>query len=169
MADEPDGTLPERFVHGDREAFELLFRRFEHDVFRWGLRLVRDPATAEDVVVEAIMRPHPYLRAYMAGIVVPTVFLLAMPARPLSRALVFPMAIVPNLWGAWNMLHLKLRSRVPVSIGAFGAVLPLLLFPGGIMPARALDVFTIQWRFALPIIPIGMAVYYLAWKTRWGS
>jgi hypothetical protein len=131
------------------------------------------------------MRPHPYLRAYMAGIVVPTVFLLAimtvyalfrfylevpsqfvlaMPARPLSRALVFPMAIVPNLWGAWNMLHLKLRSRVPVSLGAFGAALPLLLFPGGIMLARALDVFTIQWRFALPIIPIGMAVYYLAWK-----
>jgi hypothetical protein len=131
------------------------------------------------------MRPLPYLRAYMAGIVVPTVFLLAimtvyalfrfylevpsqfvlaMPARPLSRALVFPMAIVPNLWGVWNMLHLKLRSRVPVSLGAFGALLPLLLFPGGIMLARALDVFTIQWRFALPIIPIGMAVYYLAWK-----
>jgi hypothetical protein len=131
------------------------------------------------------MRPHPYLRAYMAGIVVPTAFLLAimtvyslfrfylevpsqfvlaMPARPLARALVFPMAVVPNLWGVWNMLHLKLRSRVPVPLGAFGAVLPLLLFPGGIMLARALDVFTIQWRFALPIIPIGMAVYYLAWK-----
>jgi hypothetical protein len=131
------------------------------------------------------MRPHPYLRAYMAGIVVPTVFLLvivtvyalfrfylevpsqfvlAMPARPLTRALVFPMAIVPNLWGVWNMLHLKLRSEVPLSFGAFGALLPLLLFPGGITLARALDVFTIQWRLALPIIPIGMAVYYLAWK-----
>jgi hypothetical protein len=131
------------------------------------------------------MRPHPYLRAYMAGIVVPTAFLLAimtvyslfrfylevpsqfvlaMPARPLARALVFPMAVVPNLWGVWNMLHLKLRSRVPVPLGAFGAVLPLLLFPGGIMLARALDVFTIQWRLALPILPIGVAVYYLAWK-----
>jgi hypothetical protein len=32
------------------------------------------------------------------------------------------------------------------------------------MLARAIDVFTIQWRFALPMIPIGMAVYYLAWK-----
>jgi hypothetical protein len=131
------------------------------------------------------MRPHPYLRAYMAGIVVPTLFLLvimtvyalfrfylevpsqfvlAMPARPLTRALVFPMAIVPNLWGVWNILHLKLRSRVPLSPGAFGALLPLLLFPGGIMLARALDVFTIQWRLALPILPIGVAVYYLAWK-----
>jgi hypothetical protein len=27
-----------------------------------------------------------------------------------------------------------------------------------------LDTFTIQWRFALPMFPIGMAVYYLAWK-----
>jgi RNA polymerase sigma-70 factor (ECF subfamily) len=58
MADEPDGALLERFAHGDREAFELLFRRFEHDVFRWALRLVRDPATAEDVVVEAFWRAY---------------------------------------------------------------------------------------------------------------
>ena len=61
------------------------------------------------------MRPHPYLRAYMAGIVVPTLALLAMltiytlgsyflepsqfvfaqPVRPLARALVFPVALVP--------------------------------------------------------------------------
>ena len=133
------------------------------------------------------MRAHPYLRAYMAGILVPTVFLLvlltvyalfsfrlylevpsqfvlAMPARPLTRALVFPMAIVPNLWGAWNMLYLKLRSHVRIPLGAFGAILPIMLFPGGILLAKALDVFTIQWWLAIPIIPIGMAVYYLAWK-----
>src|SRR5580765_756308 len=120
------------------------------------------------------MKPHPYLRAYMAGIVVPTMFLLvlisvyalfrfrlylevpsqfilAMPARPLTRALVFPMAIVPNLWGAWNMLHLKLRPRLRLSLGVFGALLPLMLFPASIALARLLDVFTIQWRFALPI------------------
>jgi hypothetical protein len=24
--------------------------------------------------------------------------------------------------------------------------------------------FSIQWQFALPMVPIGMAVYYLAWK-----
>ncbi len=66
------------------------------------------------------MRPHLYLRAYMAGIVVPTLlllasmtvfaffrfyfevpsqFVLAMPAWPLARTIVFPMAIVPNAWG----------------------------------------------------------------------
>ena len=131
------------------------------------------------------MRPHPYLRAYLAGIAVPTGFLLVivtalvwfhlylevptqfafnMPMRPLERAIVFPMAVVPNLWGAWNMLHLALRSRMRVSLGVHGALLPLLLMPSGVMLARTLDVFTIQWRFALPAAPLGMAVYYLVWK-----
>ena len=131
------------------------------------------------------MRPHPYLRAYMAGIVVPTVFLLVimmvdayhhyyfevssqfvlgMPARPLERAILFPMAIVPNVWGVWNMLHVALRSRVRVPLGAHGALLVLVLMPAGVALARALDAFPIQWRFALPMAPIGMAVYYLSWK-----
>lgn len=131
------------------------------------------------------MRSHPYLRAYMAGIVVPTLFLLVMmavyawfrfyfevpnqfviglPGRPLERAIVFPMAVVPNAWGAWNMLHLALRSRMGLSLGLHGALLPLVLMPGGIALARALDVFTIQLQFAVPMVPIGMTVYYLAWK-----
>ena len=128
------------------------------------------------------MRPHPYLRAYMAGIVVPTAFLLVImsivacfrfylevpsqfvlgiPALPLERAIVFPMAVVPNLWGVWNMLHLKFRQ---LPLGLHGALLPLLLIPAGVGLARLLDVFTIQLNYALPIIPIGMVVYYLAWK-----
>ncbi len=131
------------------------------------------------------MRPHPYLRAYMSGIVVPTLFLLAimvvfgyhqyyfevpnqfvipLPGRPLERAIIFPMAVVPNVWGVWNMLLLALRSRVQLTVGVHGALLPLFLMPAGVALARALDVFTIQWRFALPMIPIGMVVYYLAWK-----
>lgn len=131
------------------------------------------------------MRTHPYLRAYMAGIVVPTFLLLVimtvyacfrfyfevpsqfiveMPGRPLERALVFPMAVVPNLWGLWNILYLAVRSRVRLSLGLHGALLPVLLFPAGIALARALDVFTIQWGYALPMLPIGMAAYYLAWK-----
>jgi len=74
------------------------------------------------------------------------------------------MGRVPNIWGLWNMLYLAVRSRVRFSLGLHGALLPLLLFPGGIALARALDVFTIQWQYALPMIPIGMAAYYLAWK-----
>jgi hypothetical protein len=131
------------------------------------------------------VRPHPYLRAYMAGIVVPTLFLvlimlvyayhryyfevpnqfvIPLPGRPLDRAFVFPMAVVPNAWGVWNMLHLAVRSRVRLPIGIHGALLVLILIPGGIALARLLDVFTIQLRFALPMVPIGMGVYYLAWK-----
>ena len=132
------------------------------------------------------MRTHPYLRAYMAGIAVPTLFLLlvvmpvyvyfrfyfevpgqfviGLPGRPLEQAIVFPMAVVPNAWGFWNVLHLTYRSRGPMSLGLHGALLPLILMPAGIALARAFDVFSIQLQFALPMVPIGMAVYYLAWK-----
>jgi len=131
------------------------------------------------------MRTHPYVRAYMAGIVVPTLFLLVVVAidayqkyyfevsnqfviplasRPLERALLFPMAVVPNVWGLWNMLYLRLRRRVHLSLGAHGALLVVFLIPGGIGLARLFDTFAIQWQFALPMFPIGMAVYYLAWK-----
>ena len=131
------------------------------------------------------MRPRRYLRAYMAGIVVPTLFLLVimvvdahqkyyfevsnqfvfpLASRPLQRALLFPMAVVPNMWGLWNMLYLRYRSRLPWTLGLHGALLVVLLIPGGVVLAGALDTFTIQWRFALPMFPIGMAVYYLAWK-----
>ena len=88
------------------------------------------------------MKPHPYLRAYMAGIVVPTMFLLIivsvyaynryyfegssqfvipLPGEPLDRAIMFPMAVVPNVWGAWNMLYLALRSRFRWALGIHGA------------------------------------------------
>jgi hypothetical protein len=131
------------------------------------------------------MRPHPYLRAYMAGIVVPTAtliiiltvyaynrfyfevssqFVIPLPGAPLDRAIVFPMAVVPNLWGIWNMLYLALRARLGWSIGIHGAVLPLLLMPLGVALASSLDVFHLQWRFVLPMAPVGMTVYYLAWK-----
>jgi hypothetical protein len=131
------------------------------------------------------MRPHPYLRAYMAGIVVPTLFLLVIvvaqafrtyyfevpsqfvlgyPALPLDRAFLFPMAIVPNAWGLWNMLHLAVRSRVGVSTGIFGSLLVPVLVPAGVALTRLVDSFPIQMDLALPMIPIGMMVYYLAWK-----
>lgn len=131
------------------------------------------------------MRPHPYLRAYMAGIVVPTLFLIVimlvnayrvfylevpsqfvfgLPARPLDRAILFPMAVVPNLWGVWNMLYLRTKSLTRLPLGVHGALLVVLLVPLGITLARVLDVFSIQLWFALPAIPVGMAVYYLVWK-----
>ena len=58
---------------------------------------------------------------------VPNQFVVAMPAWPLSRAIVFPMAVVPNAWGVWNMLYLWLRKRRRWQIGLHGALLPLIL------------------------------------------
>ena len=131
------------------------------------------------------MKPHPFLRAYMAGVAVPTFmlililivyaynrfyfevssqFVIPLPGAPLDRAIVFPMAVVPNAWGVWNILYLALRSRVKWSLGVHGAILPLLLMPLGVALASALDVFQLNWELVLPMAPVGMTVYYLAWK-----
>jgi hypothetical protein len=71
------------------------------------------------------------------------------------------MAFVPNLWGAWNMLHLALRGPLKLPLGVHGALLPIFLVPAGLALASALEVFTIQMAFAWPIIPVGMTLYYL--------
>lgn len=46
----------ERFAQGDLEAFETLFREFQHDVYGWILRIVRDRGAAEDLTVETFWR-----------------------------------------------------------------------------------------------------------------
>ena len=95
---------------------------------------------------------------------VPGQFIFGLPAAPLERMIMFPMAVVPNLWGVWNMLYLRLKSRVAVPLPVFGAVLPMLLVPFMIALGRGLDAFHVQMAYALPAIPVGMALYYLVWK-----
>ena len=129
------------------------------------------------------MNQHKYLRAYMAGIVVPTIVLVMgvtafciaryaydFPA-PLERLMIFPMAVVPNLWGLWNMLFVASHARTHLSIGFHGALLPLLLGPLGVVLTSLLN-FSIPG-FAtriLPIVaPIALIVYYLVWKYLVGS
>ena len=181
--------LLERFALGDLEAFEALFRQFQGQVYRWIVRIVRDHGVAEDVsgsdsgaavpaLMEAGMNRHPYLRAYMAGIVVPTVLLLVMltvftiarcvyrVAIPIERVIVFPMALVPNLWGAWNMLFVLLRPRRHLPLGFHGAVLPFLIAPLAFAIARALDVpipGSVTTAFSVGF-PVAVVLYYLAWK-----
>ena len=123
------------------------------------------------------MNRHPLLRAYMAGIAVPTAFLLvAMTgftvARyvcnvplPIERVIVFPMAVVPNLWGLWNILYIALLSHRNVSIGIFGALLPLLIGPLGFAITQVVGFPIPLVFFALPIVGVvAIAVYYLVWK-----
>ncbi len=124
------------------------------------------------------MNQHTYLRAYMAGIVVPTIVLVLgvtafciaksvynFPA-PLERLMIFPMAVVPNLWGLWNMLFITSHSRTHLPLGFHGALLPFILGPLGILLTRTLD-------FQLPIFTphifpilavVALIAYYLAWK-----
>jgi hypothetical protein len=129
------------------------------------------------------MNQHPYLRAYMAGIAVPTAFLLiAMTAftvaryvcdvpLAIERVVVFPMAVVPNLWGLWNILYVALLSRRHMSIGLFGAALPFLLVPGAYVVTRLVgfDVPALIHSVLPYFFPIGVAIYYLAWKYLVGS
>lgn len=129
------------------------------------------------------MNKHPLLRAYLAGICVPTIFLLLVATGftflryvynvpvPIERVIVFPMAVVPNLWGIWNIAFISLLAQRHFSIGLFGALLPLLLAPLGYGVAHILQ-FPIPADIvsAAPIgIPIGMIIYYLVWKYMVGS
>jgi hypothetical protein len=135
------------------------------------------------------MNPHPYLRSFLAGIFIPVLFLPVMLtgfilARlvfqfpfPIERGLVFPMAVVPALWGLWNMLWMGTRTRSGISLGLHGVVLPLLLLPAGALTAGCLGVLQLQsgsalWfaTVAVPyalIVPCFLAVlvvYYFLWK-----
>jgi len=59
MADALDGDLLERFVKGDQEAFEALFRRFEFEAYRWILRIIRNPGADEDRLKRLLRSPFP--------------------------------------------------------------------------------------------------------------
>ena len=135
------------------------------------------------------MNTHPYLRAYMAGIFVPTLVLpllltvfivvrlvLQVPV-PIERFVIFPMALVPTLFGLWNMLYLASHLRTHLPIGLHGAILPFLGAPIGATLASYLGILAIgaqgvtyfqacfvpYWLIA-PIFLAAVAGYYLAWK-----
>jgi RNA polymerase sigma-70 factor (ECF subfamily) len=44
------------FAAGELDAFETLFRQYQGEVFRWIVRIVRDPAAAEELTVETFWR-----------------------------------------------------------------------------------------------------------------
>lgn len=55
---EQPAELLRQFAHGDLEAFESLFRQFQGEVYRWIVRMVRDPGVAEDLTMETFWRIH---------------------------------------------------------------------------------------------------------------
>lgn len=58
MTGEPGGELLTRFVQGDLDAFESLYREYHAEVYQWAMRIVRDVGIAEDVLVEAFWRAY---------------------------------------------------------------------------------------------------------------
>jgi RNA polymerase sigma-70 factor (ECF subfamily) len=45
-----------QFAAGELDAFEALFRQYQGEVFSWIVRIVRDPAAAEDLTLETFWR-----------------------------------------------------------------------------------------------------------------
>jgi hypothetical protein len=135
------------------------------------------------------MNTHPYLRAYVAGIFVPTlvlpllltVFIVArivlnVPV-PIEQAMIFPMAVVPVLFGLWNMFYLGLSKNSHLSIGLHGAILPLLMAPLGAVVATSLGVLQlgthgvvwfqvcpVSYALIAPCFLAALVGYYLVWK-----
>jgi hypothetical protein len=138
---------------------------------------------------EVALDTHPYLRSFLAGILVPTLVLplllcafvvlrlgLQVPF-PIERALIFPMALVPALWGLWNMLWEWSHASTHLPLGLHGAVLPLLMMPVGTLIATHLGVLQLGAAHAIwfgdlhisyALIAIcfaaALAGYYLLWK-----
>lgn len=135
------------------------------------------------------MNTHPYLRAYLAGAFLPTLVLpllltvfivarivLKVPV-PIEKGLIFPMAVVPSLFGLWNMLHLASHARTHLSIGLHGAILPVLMMPVGALVGSCLGVLVLgtqgvtwfqAWQVPYTLIApcfVGALIgYYLVWK-----
>ncbi len=55
VLEQPSDEL-RQFCHGDLDAFEALFRQHQGEVYGWIVRIVRDPAAAEDLTIEAFWR-----------------------------------------------------------------------------------------------------------------
>jgi hypothetical protein len=135
------------------------------------------------------MKTHPYLRAYLAGIFVPTLvlpliltvffivrFVLKVPV-PIERAIIFPMAVVPTVFGLWNMFYLASHERTHLPIGLYGTLIPLLGAPLMALGGSCLGMIafgssgityfqTILFPYTLiaPLFLCGLAGYYLIWK-----
>jgi hypothetical protein len=135
------------------------------------------------------MNTHPYLRAYLAGVFLPTLVLPLLLAVfivvrivlqapvPIEQAMIFPMAVVPSLFGLWNVLWLVSHEHTHLSIGLHGALLPFLLMPVGATLATCLGVLAIgshgvtwfqvcqvPYTLIAPMFLAAVAGYYLVWK-----
>ena len=120
------------------------------------------------------MRAHRYVRAYLAGIALPTIVVCAagFPILGLfdrfdlsvQRALILPLATNPFIWGVWNIAWVALGPQRRVPIGWHGVLLAVLLISVGVLIAPRLGVSDVTPRGGAAVLaPIGSA-YYLFWR-----
>jgi hypothetical protein len=135
------------------------------------------------------MNTHPYLRAFLAGVFIPTLILPGMlllflivhyafaPGFPVERGLIFPMSLIPVTWGLWNVLWKRSHSSTHLSVGAHGAILPLLLLPAGALLGTSFgilrlgsssvtwfEVIQVPYAWIAVLFAAALAAYYLMWK-----
>lgn len=123
------------------------------------------------------MNTHPHLRAYLAGVALPTFltplgvcafaiarFGFGIPVA-LERVVVFPLALLPFLWGAWNTLYFLLGERARLPFGFYGALFFVVFGPlGYLLAGHVLDLSFLPPGFLGVVFPAGLLVYYLLWK-----
>lgn len=135
------------------------------------------------------MNTHPYLRAYMAGILAPslgllvalTVFILTRLvchiAIPIERVIIFPMALVPSGFGIWNIIYIWSGPHHHLPIGIHGALLPVIMVPLGVVAAAYsgflsvgshgitwFEAISVPYWLSVPWFIAAVIVYYLMWK-----
>src|SRR5262245_55823528 len=120
------------------------------------------------------MRSYRYVRAYLAGIALPTLVVCVAGSitvvffdrlePAVQRALFLPIAAIPVLWGIWNVVWVALGPRWRLRIGWHGAILPALLIGVGVLLAGRLDLSDVTpLRGRTVLAPTGIA-YYVLWR-----
>ena len=120
--------LLKRFRQGDLDAFETLFREYQVDVYGWIVRIVRDPAAAEDLTVETfwrIYRAHgrfdpgasfgAWARRIATNLAIDHLR-RSHPEVPLPDQLPHPTAVDPVLQGEMRETIVRAFRRLPVKL-----------------------------------------------------
>ena len=63
-ADTSDLSLVQRVQRGDKSAFDVLVRKYQHKVVKLVMRYMRDPSDAEDVAQDTLVRAYRALVTY---------------------------------------------------------------------------------------------------------
>jgi hypothetical protein len=119
------------------------------------------------------MVAHRYIKAFAAGIVLPTLVVFAagvivacnyvrIPSL-IEQGMFFPVALNPFLWGVWNALYFAVgRARIP--LGWQGVLLcGLLMMIGALLAPRLGFGFVTPMRVLAVFLPTAL-VYYAVWQ-----